>query len=116
MLLHNRMTNVNARQNDGATALTLATRLAIEGVMQELITADADVNATDGYGRSNVDVSISIIKYDTLLSFWSLIRLFFLQNFSHLYAVFALGHKKTGSWDPIGLKTRGPQNKNWVPT
>ena len=30
--------------------------------------------------------------------------------------VFALGHKKTGSWDPIGLKKRGPQNKNWVPT
>ena len=27
-------------------------------------------------------------------------------------AVFALGVKKTGSWDPIGLKKRGPQNKN----
>ena len=26
--------------------------------------------------------------------------------------VFALGVKKTGSWDPIGLKKRGPQNKN----
>ena len=31
-------------------------------------------------------------------------------------AVFALGHKKTGFWDPIGLKKRGPQNKNWVQT
>ena len=30
--------------------------------------------------------------------------------------VFALGVKKTGSWDPIGLKKRGPQNKNGVPT
>ena len=79
MLLHNRMTNVNARQNDGATALTVATRLAIEGAMQELITAGADVNATDGYGRSNDDVSMSA-KADTLLSLSS--RFFFLCNFS----------------------------------
>ena len=37
-------------------------------------------------------------------------------TFLNIEAVFALGHKKTGSWDPIGLKKRGPQNKNWVPT
>ena len=86
MLLHNRMTNVNARQNDGATALILATRLAIEGVMQELITADADVNATDGYGRSN-DVSMNGIA-ETLLSLSSQIRFFFFPgNFSHFYVV-----------------------------
>ena len=72
MLLHNRMTNVNARQNDGATALTLATRLAIEGVMQELITADADVNATDGYGRSNTDVSMYAVGETLLFSFVSI--------------------------------------------
>ena len=39
-----------------------------------------------------------------------------LSTNQNLCAVFALGHKKTGSWDPIGLKKRGPQNKNWVPT
>ena len=34
-----------------------------------------------------------------------------------LITVFELGHKKHGpGWDPTGLKKRGPQNKNWVPT
>ena len=59
ILLHNRMTNVNARQNDGATALTLVARLAIEGMMQELITADADVNAADTYGKSHDNVRLT---------------------------------------------------------
>ena len=40
----------------------------------------------------------------------------FLRKICEYSSVFALGHKKTGSWDPIGLKKRGPQNKNWVPT
>ena len=107
MLLHNRMTNVNARQNDGATALTVATRLAIEGVMQELITADADVNATDGYGRSNDDVSMSS-KADTLLSLSS--RFFFVCHFSDFYLAVDVSDKLPSHSPVMRLPTRNPSS------
>ena len=50
ILLRNRATNLNARMNDGTTPMILAARLAIEGMVEELINADADLNATDEYG------------------------------------------------------------------
>lgn len=39
------MTTVNARMKDGTTPLILAVRLAIEGIVEELINAEADVGA-----------------------------------------------------------------------
>lgn len=50
ILLRNRATNLNARMNDGGSPLILATRLAIEGMVEDLITAEADVNSPDNYG------------------------------------------------------------------
>ena len=38
--------------NDGTTPLMLAARLAIEGVVEELVAADTtDINAADEYGK-----------------------------------------------------------------
>ena len=50
ILLRNRATKVNAQMHDGTTPLMLAVRLAVEGMVEELINADADVNATDAQG------------------------------------------------------------------
>lgn len=36
---------------DGSTALILAARLAVEGMVEELIASHADVNAVDELGR-----------------------------------------------------------------
>lgn len=36
---------------DGSTALILAARLAVEGMVEELITCHADVNAVDEIGN-----------------------------------------------------------------
>lgn len=48
---------------DGSTALILAARLAVEGMVEELITCHADVNSVDELGKCvyffpNVDVSV----------------------------------------------------------
>lgn len=37
--------------NDGTTPLILAARLAVEGMVAELINCQADVNAVDDHGR-----------------------------------------------------------------
>jgi hypothetical protein len=37
--------------HDGTTPLMVAVRLAVEGMVEELIGADADVNATDANGK-----------------------------------------------------------------
>lgn len=39
---------------DGSTALILAARLAVEGMVEELITCHADVNAVDELGELDV--------------------------------------------------------------
>ena len=41
---------MNAQMYDGTTPLMLAVRLAVEGMVEELINADADVNAVDAQG------------------------------------------------------------------
>lgn len=52
ILLRNRATNLNARMHDGTTPLILAARLAIEGMVEDLINADADINAADNSGKT----------------------------------------------------------------
>ena len=54
ILLRNRATNLNARMHDGTTPMILATRLAVEGMVEKLINAEADVNAADDYGILNL--------------------------------------------------------------
>lgn len=51
ILIRNRATDLDARMYDGSTALILAARLAVEGMVEELITCHADVNAVDELGK-----------------------------------------------------------------
>ncbi|NWX41031.1 NOTC3 protein, partial [Steatornis caripensis] len=50
ILIRNRSTDLDARTGDGSTALILAARLAVEGMVEELIACHADVNAVDESG------------------------------------------------------------------
>lgn len=50
LLLRSRQTAVDARTEDGTTALMLAARLAVEDLVEELIAAQADVGARDKWG------------------------------------------------------------------
>lgn len=52
LLLHSRQTEVDARTEDGSTALMLAARLAVEDLVEELIAAQADVGARDKWGKT----------------------------------------------------------------
>jgi Notch-like protein len=52
ILLRNRATNLNARMHDGTTPLILAARLAIEGMVEDLINADSDINSADNSGKT----------------------------------------------------------------
>lgn len=53
ILIRNRVTDLDARMNDGTTPLILAARLAVEGMVAELINCQADVNAVDDHGNVN---------------------------------------------------------------
>lgn len=44
--------------NDGTTPLILAARLAVEGMVAELINCQADVNAVDDHGNVNTTCHI----------------------------------------------------------
>ncbi len=46
--------------NDGTTPLILAARLAIEGTVDDLINAEAEVNATDEYGKTALHWAASV--------------------------------------------------------
>lgn len=50
ILLRNRATDLDARMHDGTTPLILAARLAVEGMLEDLINSHADVNAVDDLG------------------------------------------------------------------
>ncbi|XP_006215433.1 neurogenic locus notch homolog protein 4 isoform X1 [Vicugna pacos] len=52
LLLRSRQTLVDARTEDGTTALMLAARLAVEDLVEELIAAKADVGAKDKWGKT----------------------------------------------------------------
>ena len=60
ILLRNRSTDLNAKMNDGTTPLILAARLAIEGMVDDLITADADINAADDLGKTALHWAASV--------------------------------------------------------
>lgn len=51
ILIRNRATDLDARMHDGTTPLILTARLAVEGMLEELITSHADVNAVDDLGE-----------------------------------------------------------------
>uniref|UniRef100_A0A8D0G6A8 Notch receptor 3 n=1 Tax=Sphenodon punctatus TaxID=8508 RepID=A0A8D0G6A8_SPHPU len=71
ILIRNRSTDLDARMGDGSTALILAARLAVEGMVEELIACHADVNAVDELGKSalhwaaavnNMEATIALLK------------------------------------------------------
>uniref|UniRef100_A0A671QBF0 Neurogenic locus notch homolog protein 1 n=1 Tax=Sinocyclocheilus anshuiensis TaxID=1608454 RepID=A0A671QBF0_9TELE len=71
ILIRNRATDLDARMHDGTTPLILATRLAVEGMVEDLINCHADPNAIDDSGKSalhwaaavnNVDAAIVLLK------------------------------------------------------
>lgn len=51
ILIRNRATDLDARMHDGTTPLILAARLAVEGMLEDLINSHADVNAVDDLGK-----------------------------------------------------------------
>lgn len=51
ILIRNRATELDSRMNDGTTPLILAARLAVEGMVEELIHCHADINAVDDHGQ-----------------------------------------------------------------
>lgn len=51
MLLKCPGVDVNAKDDGGSTALIIAARLAIRGVVHQLINAGADLNAVDNMGE-----------------------------------------------------------------
>jgi Notch-like protein len=60
ILLKNRATNLNAKTFDGTTPLILAARLAIEGVVEQLIEAEVDVNCADDHGKTALHWAASV--------------------------------------------------------
>ncbi|GAA6072572.1 neurogenic locus notch homolog protein 2, partial [Tachysurus ichikawai] len=71
ILIRNRATELDARMNDGTTPLILAARLAVEGMVEELVHCHADVNAVDDHGKSalhwaaavnNVEATLVLLK------------------------------------------------------
>lgn len=48
--------------NDGTTPLILAARLAVEGMVAELINCQADVNAVDDHGRERTRLSLQSVS------------------------------------------------------
>lgn len=66
ILLRNRVTNLNARMHDGTTPLILAARLAVEGMVENLITAQADVNAADNNGKTALHWAAAVNNTEAL--------------------------------------------------
>ena len=66
ILLKNRATNLNAKTFDGTTPLILAARLAIEGVVEQLIEAEVDVNCADEQGKTALHWAASVNNVDAV--------------------------------------------------
>uniref|UniRef100_A0A3B3ZAP4 Uncharacterized protein n=1 Tax=Periophthalmus magnuspinnatus TaxID=409849 RepID=A0A3B3ZAP4_9GOBI len=70
ILIRNRATELDARMNDGTTPLILAARLAVEGMVEELIHCHADINAVDDHKSAlhwaaavnNVEATLVLLK------------------------------------------------------
>lgn len=66
ILLRNRATNLNAKMHDGTTPLILAARLAIEGMVEDLISAEADINAADNNGKTALHWAAAVNNVDAV--------------------------------------------------
>ncbi|XP_013776460.2 neurogenic locus Notch protein-like [Limulus polyphemus] len=66
ILLRNRATNLNCRMYDGTTPLILAARLAIEGMVEDLVSADADINAADDLGKTALHWAAAVNNVDAV--------------------------------------------------
>merc|ERR1719336_2990346 len=66
ILLRHRATDLNSKTVDGTTPLILAARLAIEGMVEDLIQADADINASDENGKSALHWAASVNNVDAV--------------------------------------------------
>ena len=66
ILLRNRATNLNSRMHDGTTPLILAARLAIEGMVEDLINADVDINAADDQGKTALHWAAAVNNLDAV--------------------------------------------------
>ena len=66
ILVRHRATNLDARTYDGTTPLILAARLAIEGMVEELIGEQADINASDETGKSALHWAASVNNVDAV--------------------------------------------------
>lgn len=66
ILLRNRATNLNARMHDGTTPLILAARLAIEGMVEDLINADVDINSADDQGKTALHWAAAVNNVDAV--------------------------------------------------
>lgn len=62
ILIRNRATDLDARMHDGTTPLILAARLAVEGMLDDLINCHADVNAVDDLGTEAAKTPVHGIK------------------------------------------------------
>merc|ERR1719378_315682 len=66
ILVRHRATNLDAKTYDGTTPLILAARLAIEGMVEELIQEQADINASDEGGKSALHWAASVNNVDAV--------------------------------------------------
>ncbi|KAJ8390366.1 hypothetical protein AAFF_G00107600 [Aldrovandia affinis] len=67
ILLRNRATELDARTNDGTTPLILAARLAVEGMVEELVHCHADINAVDDHGKSALHWAAAVNNVEATL-------------------------------------------------
>ena len=66
ILLRNRATNLNSRMHDGTTPLILAARLAIEGMVEDLINAEVDNNSADDQGKTALHWAAAVNNTDAV--------------------------------------------------
>lgn len=62
ILLRHRNTNLSARMIDGTTPLILAARLAVEGMIEDLLNAEADINTADDHGKSGAVSLVGLVQ------------------------------------------------------
>jgi len=62
---------LNAKSHDGTTPLILAVRLAVEGMVEDLINAEADINAADNNGKTALHWAAAVNNVDAVNSLLS---------------------------------------------
>lgn len=67
ILIRNRATELDARMNDGTSPLVLAARLAVDGMVEELIHCHADINAVDDHGKSSLHWAAAVNNVEATL-------------------------------------------------